>query len=72
MASAPSETREAQNEEFITIFSREIYNNWRDAFILKVFLVKGQPQINIQKNEYNFKFRNWLPGKGSLFFKLDA
>ena len=40
--------------------------------MLKVVLVKDQPQINIQKNYYNFKFRKWLPGKGSLFFKLDA
>ncbi len=40
--------------------------------MLKVVLVKGQPQINIQKNYYNFKFRKWLPGKGSLFPKQDA
>ena len=40
--------------------------------MLKVILVKGQPQINIKKNFYNFKLRKWFPGKGSLFFKLDA
>ena len=72
MDAAASETGEAQQEEFVTIFSREIFNNEREAFMLKVVLVKGQPQINIQKNYYNFKFRKWLPGKGSLFFKLDA
>ena len=72
MATAASETGEAQNEEFVTIFSREIFNNERDAFIVKVVLVKGQPQINIQKNYVNFKFRKWLPEKGSLFFKQDA
>ena len=50
MATAASETGEAQNEEFLTIYSREIFINERDAFIVKVVLVKGQPQINIQKN----------------------
>ncbi len=68
MAKVASETGEAQNEEFVTIFSREIFNNERDAFMLKLVLVKGQPQINIQKNYFNFKFRKWLPVKGSLFF----
>ena len=68
MATAASETGEAQQEQFVTIFSREIFNNEREEFMLKVVLVKGQPQINIKKNYYNFKFRKRLPGKGSLFF----
>ena len=72
MSAQSTETGEAQNQEFVTIFSREIFNNGRDAFFVKVVLVKGQPQINILKNYYNYKFRKWLPGKGSLFFKLDA
>jgi len=72
MTTAASETGQAPNEEFVTIFSREIFNNGRDDFMAKVLLVKGQPQINIQKNYFNFKFRKWLPGKGSLFFKQDA
>ena len=72
MSAEATVTGEAQNEEFVTIFSREILNNGRDAFFVKVFLVKGQLQINILKTYYNFKERMWLPGKGSLFFKLDA
>ena len=71
MSAKAPETGEAQNEEFVTIFSREIFNNGRDAFFVKVVLVKGQPQINILKNYYNYKYRKWLPGKGSLFFKVD-
>ncbi len=61
MTTAASETGEALTEEFVTNFSREIFNNGRDAFMTKVLLVKGQPQINIQKNYYNFKFRKCLP-----------
>ena len=72
MSNQVTGTGEAQNQEFVTIFSREIFNNGRDAFFLKVLLVNGQPQINILKKYYNFKCRQWLPGKGSLFFKLDA
>ena len=49
MTTAASETGEAPNEEFVTIFSREIFNNERNAFMAKVLLVKGQAQINIQK-----------------------
>ena len=72
MSVEPTVTGEAHNEEFVPIFSREILNNGRDAFFVKVLLFKGQPQINILKTYYNFKERKWLPGKGSLFFKLDA
>ncbi len=72
MATAASENGETENEEFVTIFRTEIFNFERDAFKLKGVLVKAQPPKNIQKNYYNFKFRKWLPGKGSLFFKLDA
>ncbi len=61
MSTQASETGESQNKEFVTIFSREIFNNGRDAFFLKVLLVIGQPQINILKNYYNFKCREWLP-----------
>ena len=68
MTTAASETGEALNEEFVTNFSREIFNNGRDAFMAKVLLVKGQPPINIPKNYYNFKFRKWLPGKGVTIF----
>ena len=57
MTTAATETGEAQNEKFITIFTREIFNNERDAFMIKVVLVKAQPHINIQRNYYNFKFR---------------
>ena len=67
-----TETGEAHNEEFVTIFIREIFINGRDAFFVKVILIKGQPLINSLKTYYNFKERKWLPGKGSLFFKLDA
>ncbi len=72
MSAEATVTGEAHNEEFVQIFSIEIFNNGNDAFFVKVVLVKGQPQINIHKTYYNFKERNWLPGKGSLFFKLDA
>ncbi len=39
MEAAASETGEAQQEEFLTIFCREIFNNEREAFMLKVILV---------------------------------
>ncbi len=67
MSTDATVTGEAHTVEFVPIFSREILNNGRDAFFVKVLLFKGQPQINILKTYYNFKERNWLPGKWSLF-----
>ena len=67
MAPAASETGEAQNEEFITILSREIFNNERDTFMLKVVLVKGQPQINIQKITITSKLESGYLEKGLYF-----
>ncbi len=69
MSAEATESGEAQNEEFVTNFIREIFNNGRDAFFIKVVLVKGQPQINILKNYYNYKYRKWLPGKWFPFLR---
>ena len=41
MSAEATETGEAHNEEFVTIFIREIFINGRDAFFVKVILVKG-------------------------------
>ena len=70
MSTQATDCGEAQNQEFVTIFIREIFNNGRDAFLLKVVLVKGQPQIIILKNYYNFRRSNGFPER--VFYFLSS